>query len=238
MARVFIIPDVHLKPWIFSKADQLISRGGYDACVMLGDIVDDWCHEYSIDLYNETFDAAIGFCEKYRDKIMVLYCIGNHDISYIWQRYESGYSSMAYRTVNMRTLDLKAALPTENRAFIHRIDNVLFSHAGLSEFFVLQHFAGMSSCSIDDIIKTVNGMGPEELWRDESPLWVRPQGGTTRMYTKDMLQVVGHTPVAKPQLDGNVLTVDTFSTYRDGSAIGNQKFVWVDTISRSYKEID
>ncbi len=237
MSRVFVIPDIHLKPWMFTKADDYISIGHFDAVVMLGDLVDDWGEEYNISLYNETFDAAIEFCRKYRGNLDVRYCIGNHDISYIWQRLESGYSSMAYKTVNLRTLDLKEELPMENRAFIHRFDNVLFSHAGLSEYFVLRNFASMPRMSIDDMIAAINRMGPDELWRDESPLWVRPQGNVTRMYPRDMFQVVGHTPVKKAQLDGTVLTLDTFSTMPNGTPIGDEKFVWIDTEKLEYHVI-
>ena len=64
MSKVFIIPDVHLKPWMFTEADKYVSNGDYDAVIMLGDLVDDWGQEYNIPLYNETFDAAIAFCES------------------------------------------------------------------------------------------------------------------------------------------------------------------------------
>ncbi len=42
MSRVFVVSDVHLKPWIFEKASKMISRDKYDAVVMLGDLVYDW----------------------------------------------------------------------------------------------------------------------------------------------------------------------------------------------------
>lgn len=42
MSKVFIIPDVHLNPWMFDKAAKLIKDGDYDEIVMLGDLVDDW----------------------------------------------------------------------------------------------------------------------------------------------------------------------------------------------------
>ena len=45
MSIVFVIPDVHLKPWMFEKASELIAKGSYDAIVMLGDLVDDWGQE-------------------------------------------------------------------------------------------------------------------------------------------------------------------------------------------------
>ena len=41
MSRVLVIPDVHLKPWIFDMADR-IDEGSYDDIVILGDLVDDW----------------------------------------------------------------------------------------------------------------------------------------------------------------------------------------------------
>lgn len=40
MSRIFVIPDVHLKPWIFEKASALVDKDAYDAVVMLGDLVD------------------------------------------------------------------------------------------------------------------------------------------------------------------------------------------------------
>ena len=35
MSNIFVIPDVHLKPWIFEKASTLVDKGTYDAVVML-----------------------------------------------------------------------------------------------------------------------------------------------------------------------------------------------------------
>lgn len=37
MSKVFVIPDVHLKPWMFEKASEIVGKGSYDAVVMLGD---------------------------------------------------------------------------------------------------------------------------------------------------------------------------------------------------------
>ena len=35
------------------------------------DIPDDWNQEYNLELYNETFDAAIAFARKYPDTFWV-----------------------------------------------------------------------------------------------------------------------------------------------------------------------
>ncbi len=93
MSKVFVVPDVHLKPWMFEKANEVVSAG--------------------------TFDAAIAFVRKHPD---TWFCYGNHDVSYLWEA-------------------------------LHQ---------------------------------------------------------------------------------GNVLTLDNFSTYRDGWAIGNERFVWVDTIKKTW----
>ncbi|MBR3735955.1 MAG: hypothetical protein IKN07_08735, partial [Lachnospiraceae bacterium] len=91
---------------------------------------------------------------------------------------------------------------------------------------------------------TVNGMGPEDIWNDASPIWARPENrfGFYRGFltkNEDYLQVVGHTPVERPEYrekDG-ILMTDVFSTYRDGSSIGTNQFVWVDTETKEWGEI-
>jgi len=228
MSRIFIVPDVHLKPWMFSKATELIKKGEYDRVVFLGDLVDDWNQEKNLDLYRETFEAIYDFIGEFPD---TLYCIGNHDISYVWQAFESGYSMFARDIVCEGMNRIRYMLPEENVAFIHRIDHTLFSHAGLTERFVRQHFGRGPKLEIDELLAQINNLDRDILWKDDSPLWARPQSQyePQRLYPWDMYQVVGHSPVEKPQLDGKLLTLDTFSTFRNGTPIGDEKFVWVDT---------
>ena len=47
------------------------------------DVPDDWNQEYNLELYRDTFDAAITFAKKYPD---TLWCYGNHDLSYLWNK--------------------------------------------------------------------------------------------------------------------------------------------------------
>lgn len=60
MSRVLVIPDVHLKPWIFDMADR-IDEGSYDDIVILGDLVDDWGKGNDLDAYRQTLDRAAEF---------------------------------------------------------------------------------------------------------------------------------------------------------------------------------
>ena len=78
-------------------------------------------------------------------------------------------------------------------------------------------------------------MGEEELWTDDSPIWARPQYGEMRLYQHEILQVVGHTPVRAALDEGKILTLDNFSTYRDGRPIGDERFVWVDTVEKVWR---
>lgn len=233
MSKVFVIPDVHLKPWMFDETTELIENGDYDKIVLLGDLVDDWYHEKDLELYRNTFDRIYEFLKRYPDTV---YCIGNHDVSYLYQAYESGYSSYAREIVVEGINNIFYLLPEDNSAFIHRIDNVLFSHAGLTEKFVKRCFGGGPRLDIDDMLDRINRLPKDKIWRDDSIIWARPQYGALRMYPMDMMQVVGHTPVKEPLIerDGKLLTLDNFSTYDDGKPIGNQKFVWVDTVTEEW----
>lgn len=94
--RVLVIPDIHLKPWIFDRTEKILRDGKADRAVCLMDMPDDWNMEFQIERYKETFDRAIAFAEDYPD---TLWCYGNHDVSYSWGRLETGYSPYAERTV-------------------------------------------------------------------------------------------------------------------------------------------
>ncbi len=233
--KVLVIPDVHLKPDIFERADKIMQKGTADIAVCLMDIPDDWNKQFDIELYEETFDKAIAFEKKYPS---TLWAWGNHDYSYVWTLQESGYSWLAQEIVFKKLKELIRALPQkESLAYVHRIDNVLFAHGGLCEDFVNKHVPKRKRGNVDAVLKVINGLGPESMWNDLSPIWLRPQGSEDiKLYKEDvLLQVVGHTPVKKPCIERNFLSCDVFSTKRDGSPYGCQRFVIVDTKSETFK---
>ena len=97
MSKVLVIPDVHLKPWMFDQAIDIMENTDCELAVCLGDIVDDWGCEHDVDLYEETLKNAIRFASRYPD---TLWCLGNHDLAYVWDQYDHpGYSSYAADTV-------------------------------------------------------------------------------------------------------------------------------------------
>ena len=126
--RILVIPDIHLKSWIFDRAEEIIRSGKADRAVCLMDIPDDWDMELDIVRYRDTFDRAIRFAKENPD---TLWCYGNHDVSYPWGKLETGYSPYAENTVIAKLEELTNALPdTSQIAIIHRIDNVLFVMVG------------------------------------------------------------------------------------------------------------
>ena len=79
--RVLVIPDIHLKPWMFDRADELLKQGIADKTICLMDIPDDWGQESNLDLYTRTFDRAIRFQKDHPDQDSR----SSRDLSYIYK---------------------------------------------------------------------------------------------------------------------------------------------------------
>lgn len=235
--KVLVIPDVHLKPHMFQQATVLMRSGVAEQAVCLMDIADDWGREYEVSLYEKTYDEAIRFAKEFPN---TLWCYGNHDLSYAWHCLESGYSSMASFTVQKKLLELRVALPENNSIqYIHKIDNVLFSHGGILNFFVEEVVPPKLYNDVEAVVGEINKLGKNEMWNDASPIWLRPQKNNMRLYKpRKCLQVVGHTPMDRLTREGNLISCDVFSTYRDGSAIGTKEFLLLDTLTWKYRGIN
>ena len=52
-----------------------------------------------------------------------------------------------------------------------------------------------------------------------------------------LLQVVGHTPTEQITKEGNLISTDVFSTYRDGRPIGTEEYLLLDTLTWEYEGI-
>ena len=234
--KVLVIPDVHLKPWMFDRAAEIMKEGEAEKAVCLMDIPDDWGKAFLLGIYEETYDAAVRFQKAHPD---TLWCWGNHDLSYAWLQAESGFSSIAIPVVNEGLSALRRELPDESSMrYIHRIDDVLFLHGGITHAFVKYYAADADYDDADAVMEKINMLGMKEMWDDASPIWYRPQFGKEKMYKEnELLQVVGHTPVMQIDRLGSVLSCDLFSTYRNGTPIGTQEFLLIDTKTREFKGV-
>lgn len=231
--KILVIPDVHLKPWMFVRASELMIETEADRAVCLMDLADDWRQQFNLDLYVQTYDAAIDFAKEFPE---TLWCYGNHDICYLWNQRETGYSKVAPWTVCEKLRVLRESLPDEKQlAYLHRIDNVLFSHGGLADAFVRRYVPSKYYNDMDAVVTEINRFGCTEMWQDLSPIWYRPQYYKGKLYKpRKLLQVVGHTPVEKIGKIGNLISCDVFSTDRDRNPIGTQEFPVIDTITWEY----
>ena len=227
--KILVIPDIHLKPFIFERAKDLLKQGIAEQALCLMDIADDWGKANDLELYAQTYDQAIKFAKDFPN---TLWCYGNHDLSYLWLKRETGFSFHAMAVVCDKLRELREALPNPCQlSYIHRIDNVLFSHAGLCEDFVNQVLedSGVEYQNIDELIGFINSLGSSSLWQDLSPIWYRPQYKKTMFKEEEFLQVVGHTPMEEITRIKNLISCDVFSTYTSGKPIGTQKFLLLDS---------
>ncbi len=235
--RVLVIPDIHLKTWIFDRAETILKKGKADRAVCLMDMPDDWNMEFRVEIYRETFDRAILFAKTYPN---TLWCYGNHDVSYPWGRLETGYSPYAERTVLSKLEELEDSLENPSKiAIMHRIDNVLFSHGGLTVDFLKWLDENLIEADIDEVVAAVNDASRSYLWSDESPLWLRPQNRMVNVFRNDTYtQVVGHTPVKRIFEKDGIISTDVFSTYRDGVQIGESAMIVIDSETGEYEKIE
>lgn len=242
--KVLAIGDVHLKPIMFHLAEKILDSGQADMAIQLGDMVDDWGEDYNIGLYERTIDCAIEFHKKFPNTLWVT---GNHDYGY-WNvekgKRESGHSYIAEYPVLLKLLELKDA--GGKQSIMHMIDDVVFTHAGLTKDWVDMRLKKVGykkgvKPSKANLLHAVNMASPNELWMENSPIWVRPQyspaDSPVDMYPAK-LQVVGHTPVREIGVCGGCLSTDTFSTYRNGAPYGDRKFAIIDTETGEWKEVE
>lgn len=225
--RVLVIPDIHLKGWIFDWAEKIGQKEKVDAYVCLMDIADDW-EKYDKELYAATYDRAIEFAKK--NPTISFFCMGNHDYSYMECKDESGFLPSMLPVVVKKLHQLKREVG-ESLAIVHRLGKVLFSHGGICDLYVSEYMENLYEASIDEIINQINKcFGVNELWKSLSPMWFRCTQSSLSMFREnEFIQIVGHTPVKKIIKHGSTVLTDTFSTWSTGENIGDQSFVIVDT---------
>lgn len=198
MSKVLAVGDIHTKQWIIFEVAKLIDD--YDKIVFVGDYADDW-GSGPLDTIR-TWQTLRMFHAMYPEKVNLV--IGNHD--YIYLHRTSSISS-GYNRATQLLLD-----SPENRSLKQwmydipvkvEIDGITFSHAGFNTEW-------------DD--------NETDFWRDDSPIWIRPDSIPYGWSFRDN-QVFGHTPSTscwEIPSGKNVWCIDTFSTYRDGTPIGDQ----------------
>lgn len=109
--RVLVIPDCHLKPWMFEDATAIMNSGKADNAVCLMDIPDDFGKD-NPDLYKKAYDAAIRFAKQFPQS---LWCYGNHDLSYVWSKPETGFNPAVRMLVREKLEELERTLSSPSQ---------------------------------------------------------------------------------------------------------------------------
>lgn len=220
MSKVLVIPDIHLKPYIFDIADKIINNNEIDQIVFLGDLIDEFHQSNNINLYKETIDKAIEFKHQH---INTLYCWGNHEIAYLSNWNCSG-NSIVHNFEIKHMLNLYER--EVNPKFVYYIDNYLFSHAGISN-----RFANLldNNSNINDLIEFINKLNFNDAGVYDSPIWLRPNKFKNTYYNK-YIQIIGHTPVKSPSFINNTWILDTFSLDPNTmKSYGDKSIIVIDT---------
>lgn len=204
--KILVISDIHLNSHLFDRATEIVKKEKIDQVVQMGDLFDNWFAPGV--LYQETLDAARKFKKAHPETVFLL---GNHELHYLTKDSLAG----GYKA-SMQPLVQSYIEEFQPKVF-YELDNIIFSHAGVLKSFYRDY-------------DLTNEEDLSVLSDDNSPLWLRPfRINQEDLYSK--FQVVGHTPVHYNQYDPNfdMLFTDTHSKYKTGKAIGNGKFVIIDT---------
>lgn len=206
--KILAVGDIHTKLWIIHEVEKLVDK--YDAVVFCGDYADDWGKDATDTM--DTWRTLYYLQQDYPDKIKLV--LGNHDFIYINRTpsLQSGYDNITQLAINspvngyLKNWLLSLPITLE-------LDGITFSHAGIAK-----GWDGTNEMS--------------DLWQDHSPIWVRPN---IAEYLQ-IPQVFGHTPSPTCyEVHKDIWCIDTFSTYADGTPIGDQTVLQIN--KGKYKKI-
>lgn len=235
MAQCLILPDVHLKTEILVKVSGLLDQNPSWVCVSVGDWVDDWGRP--LEDYKAFLNEFERFCERYHDRLLL--CWGNHDYGYwSYPGHCSGYSRDAEIAVR-RTLRNLYNQHAHIFAIIHEIDEVVFSHAGITMGLFREYCSSVHNHPHQNFWDWINnGLTAERLWREDSPLWHRPSNQLRKnTFNPHYLQIVGHTPVPTITYnhDDHMLYTDTWSTDSERKPLGDRSLLLIKTDAKEWK---
>lgn len=213
--KVLIIPDTHLKPWIFERADELMKKHNIKQAIQLGDNLDDF---YATPEDYKNHNAMMVWFNHIHPETIWLY--GNHEVSYILNRPVTGNVEDGKKWASAYQIIFQPKTAW-------KIDNVIFSHAGITDEFIynnpeLKKFA----TDPDKLIGRINALSLWEVWNENGPLWSRHQLDGSLLY--EFRQVCGHTPLETVRDVDNCISTDVFST-EWGKKYGEEKFIIINT---------
>ena len=207
--KIIVIGDTHgHDSW-----KDIVNNEEYDLVVFLGDYLD----SFSVrpETIANNLEDIIEFKRNNKDKVILLW--GNHDHSYAFNEQCSGFNELGellYCPI------LNSALKENLFDIIFIYDDIIMSHAGISEYWL------KNVAKLDDV-KNINwnNINPKCLnWNSltgydgygdtisQSPIWIRPYS-LNRNKIKNYRQIVGHTAYKHPTIENDVWYNDMMPNY-------------------------
>lgn len=230
--KVVVLSDTHGRTlWV----DIVQKEQEADKYIFLGDYFDPY-DKRSIEDMLQNFRHILSFQKQYPDKVVLL--IGNHDIGYTKYCHER-YSRYDSKNAEEIQYALTKAIKNHSLQLSTIWDNVLYTHAGVTNTWLQQEYGGDLKAFLDDcMLKKANADkyffenhgSPFDFYgnhRGHSPMWVR-----TRPLIEDAIdgvkQVVGHTQLEKVEIRGNLCFTDCLGQKKQYVVVDNGNFIITD----------
>ena len=215
--RTIVLGDIHgHESWKYILEKE---KDKFDKCIFLGDYFDNFSNTLG-QLQANNFREILKLKKDSPDKYILLY--GNHDHSYYGEDHCSGYhreNQSLYASI------IKEGVENGLIDLIYVQDNTIFSHAGVSEYWMkrVAFKESLNELNFKDL--HLSALDFNELFYDQSysgnhiaqsPIWIRPQALLSQKMelTKDYIQIVGHTHIGKPEnIEGWLWINDSLPDY-------------------------
>lgn len=222
--KIIVIGDIHGRDiW------KQIVKQEFDKIIFLGDYLDSY--DLPVDKQRQNLIDILEFKANNRDKVELL--IGNHDFQYLPGINEtySGYNGLTKLGCSQILSD---AVKNGDIKACHQHDNILFSHAGITQTWLDNNGYDVNDNMVDYLNnllvytpyafkfmagETANMYGDDVT---QSPIWVRPKS-LNNDKIKGYIQVVGHTGVNIIELWNGVVLTDSLA-HGNYLTIENNKF--------------
>ena len=195
MKKIIVIGDIHGRTiW----RDIVNTNPDADYYVFVGDYFDSFDISSAEQVHN--FREIIEFKNNNKDRVILL--IGNHDIHYT-KGCIGSYSGFNHNTYYNIFSELSELVKNESIIAVFKINNLLFTHAGVTKTWCKNH-------NIDVLSDIVGQLNNHLIFRPQvfmfqygdkscpygeaiyqSPLWVRPKSLLEDAI--DYIHIVGHT---------------------------------------------
>lgn len=216
MSRILVLGDIHGH----TSWEPIVKKEDFDKVVFLGDYLDSFTVP-PIDIARN-FAHILNYKAYMGDKCVL--CYGNHDHSYWNAERCSGYN---YHAVHLYMPLLEDAFKEKMLEIVHIEDDILFSHAGVSDYWLKKvtmldyvseiNFDSVPLSSLNwNMLTGYDGYGNTI---SQSPIWIRPYS-LLKSKVEGYRQIVGHTnmdtPVDEQGLYFNDLLPDYYIIIEDG----------------------